>query len=184
MPALANETLPMVGEAVETPRYLRSAVTVGIVHFGVGGFHRAHEAMYVDRLMNLGRALDWGICGVGVMPADQSMADALNPQDGLYTLVVKHPDGRHEPRVVGSLVNFLFAPDNPERVLEVLCAPTTRIVSLTITEGGYNFNQVTHEFDSGNPAIVADLAPGATPSTVFGLVVEALARRRALGLPR
>jgi mannitol 2-dehydrogenase len=182
MPALANDTLQKLPEAVEIPRYQRSSATVGIVHFGVGGFHRAHEAMYVDRLMNLGLGQEWGICGVGVMPVDRSMAAALQPQDGLYTMVVKHADGRRELRVIGSLIDFRYAPDDPERVLEVLCAAGTRIVSLTITEGGYNFNQVTHEFDADNPAIVADLRPGATPSTVFGYVIEALARRRAKGL--
>ena len=77
--------------------------TTGIVHFGVGGFHRAHQAMYHDRLMNEGKALDWGICGVGVMPGDRRMKDALDAQDGLYTLVVKHGDGTYEPRVIGSI---------------------------------------------------------------------------------
>src|ERR1700744_5089933 len=123
-----------------TPSYDRSAVTVGIVHFGVGGFHRAHQAAYIDSLMQRGHAMDWGICGVGVMPSDQAMAQALTPQQGQYTLVAKHPDGTLEPRIIGSIVNYLYPPDNPERVLETLTRPATRIVSLTITEGGYNFN--------------------------------------------
>jgi mannitol 2-dehydrogenase len=104
-------------------------------------------------------------------------------QDGLYTLVLKHPDGTWEPRVIGSIVEYLYAPDDPEAVVEKLADPTTRIVSLTVTEGGYNFNQVTGEFDASNPDVVADLAPGAVPRTVFGLVVEGLARRRARGVP-
>lgn len=165
------------------PGYDRSAVRVGIVHFGVGGFHRAHQAMYVDQLMNDGLALDWGICGVGVMPSDRAMADALLPQGGLYTLVLKHADGRLEPRIIGSIVGFLYAPDDPEAVLGRLCAEETRIVSLTITEGGYNFNQVTGDFEAGNAAVQADLHPGAAPTTVFGFVAEALARRRRAGLP-
>jgi mannitol 2-dehydrogenase len=182
MPALATENLQKISEAVEVPQYDRASVKVGIVHFGVGGFHRAHQAVYVDRLMNLGHALDWGICGVGVMPSDRAMGEALLPQDCLYTMVVKHADGRREPRVIGSIVDFIYAPDDPERVLELLCAEHTRIVSLTITEGGYNFNQVTHAFEADNPAIMADLRPGATPATVFGYVIEALDRRRRLGL--
>ena len=165
------------------PTYDRSAVTVGIVHFGVGGFHRAHQAAYIDSLMNQGTALDWGICGVGVMPADLAMHRALIPQHGLYTLVTKHPDGHLEPRVIGSIVDYLYAPDNPERVLDTLTREQTRIVSLTITEGGYNFNQITHEFIADEPAVAADLRPGATPSTVFGYVVEALDRRRRRGIP-
>ncbi|HWG28733.1 mannitol dehydrogenase family protein [Actinospica sp.] len=165
------------------PGYDRSAVTVGIVHFGVGGFHRAHQAAYLDSLMNQGNAMDWGICGVGVMPADLAMHKALIPQQGLYTLVVKHPDGTLEPRVIGSIVDYLYAPDNPQHVLEMLTREQTRIVSLTITEGGYNFNQTTHEFIADEPGVAADLRPGATPSTVFGYVVEALDRRRRLGIP-
>ena len=163
------------------PSYDRSAVRVGIVHFGVGGFHRAHQAAYVDSLMNQGAAMDWGICGVGVKPADRAMGEALIPQEGRYTLVAKHPDGRLEPRVIGSIVEYLYAPSCPDLVLDRLTQEQTRIVSLTITEGGYNFNQATDEFIADEPGVVADLQPGATPSTVFGYVVEALDRRRRRG---
>jgi mannitol 2-dehydrogenase len=168
---------------VPVPSYDRSQVRVGIVHFGVGGFHRAHEAMYVDRLMNDGQALDWGICGVGTMPPDQRMRDALQAQDGLYTLVVKHPDGTLEPRVIGSIVEYLYAPDDPEAVLARMTDPATRIVSLTITEGGYHVNQVTGDFDPSDAGIQHDLEPGVVPTSAFGLVVEGLARRRAAGVP-
>jgi mannitol 2-dehydrogenase len=167
---------------VPAPAYDRARVTVGVVHFGVGGFHRAHQAAYHDRLMNAGEALDWGICGAGVMPADRRMRDALAAQDGLYTLVVKHSDGTYEPRVVGSIVEYLLAEDDPEALLEKLAAETTRIVSLTVTEGGYNLHNVTGEFDAMNPAVASDLAPGAVPRTTFGLITEGLARRRARGL--
>jgi mannitol 2-dehydrogenase len=182
MTTLAADLLASHPPAVGVPHYDRSKVRVGIVHFGVGGFHRAHQAAYLDELMNGGAALDWGICGVGVMPSDKAMAEALAPQDGLYTMVVKHRDGHLEPRIVGSIVRFLYAPDSPDAVLDVLCAEQTRIVSLTITEGGYNINQATHEFIRDDPAIVADLAPGAVPTTVFGYVIEALDRRRRLGI--
>ena len=157
-------------------------VTPGVVHFGVGGFHRAHQAMYHDRLLNQGTALDWGICGVGVMAADRRMKEALDAQDGLYTLVLKHSDGTYEPRVIGSIVEYLFAPDDPEAVIEKMAAPSTRIVSLTITEGGYNVNDVTGEFDAANPDVIRDLEPGEVPRTTFGLITEALRRRRKLGL--
>src|SRR5687768_17875406 len=102
--------------AIPVPAYDRSGVTASIVHFGVGGFHRAHQAMYLDRLMEQGRALDCGICGVGVLPGDRRMKDALEAQDCLYTMVVKHADGTWEPRVVGSVVEYLFAPDHPDAV--------------------------------------------------------------------
>jgi mannitol 2-dehydrogenase len=149
----------LASSAVPGPAYDRSRVTTGVVHFGVGGFHRAHQAMYHDRLMNLGKALDWGICGVGVMPADRRMKEALDAQDGLFTLVVKHTDGTYDARVIGSITEYLFAPDDPEAVLEKLASEETRIVSLTVTEGGYD--------------------PG---GAVFGYIVDALARRRERGI--
>ena len=175
---LRQSTVGCLNPAVTRPGYDREAVSVGMVHFGVGGFHRAHQAIYTDTLMNQGEALDWGICGVGVMPADLAMREALDSQDGLYTVVVKHADGTLEPRVVGSLVRYLYAPADPEEVLAVLAEPQTRIVSLTITEGGYNLNQVTGEFDTHNPLIQRDVQGEALPATVFGLVVQALQRRR------
>jgi mannitol 2-dehydrogenase len=180
MTVLSPDTLSEL--TIPTPSYDRSAVTAGIVHFGVGGFHRAHQAMYLDRLMADGKALDWGICGVGVLPSDRRMAQVMADQGGLYTLVLKDADGTWEPRVIGSIVDYLYAPDDPEAVIEKMASPEIRIVSMTVTEGGYNFNQVTGEFDGENPAVQADLQPGAVPATVFGLVVEALARRRERGL--
>jgi mannitol 2-dehydrogenase len=172
-----------VDERIPAPAYDRTEIRVGIAHFGVGSFHRSHQAMYLDRLLTDGQAMDWGICGVDVMDTDRPKKHAFTAQDGLYTLVVKNPDGSTEPRVIGSIVRYLYAPDEPEQVLNVLADPQTKIVSLTITEGGYNVNQLTGEFDAQNPAVVADLAPGAGPRTVFGFVVEGLRRRLATGLP-
>jgi len=184
--SLSASALPRLG--LPAPGYDRSAVRVGIVHVGVGGFHRAHQAMYLDRLMNEGHALDWGICGMGVLPGDVRMRDALAAQDHCYTLVVKHPDGSTDARVIGSIVDFVHAPDDPEAAVERLADPAVRIVSLTITEGGYNFNQATGAFDPAHPDVAHDLAAAAGrggtaggPRSVFGLVVEALHRRRARG---
>jgi mannitol 2-dehydrogenase len=182
MQPLDQKTLSALSASVPTPSYDRAAVRAGIVHIGVGGFHRSHEAMYIDRLLEQGKALDWGICGVGVLPSDRGMADVMAAQDGLYTLVVKHPDGTLEPRVVGSIVEYLLAPDDPEAVVEKMADEATRIVSLTVTEGGYNFSPVTGEFDAADPDVAADLQPGAAPRTTFGLVTEALVRRRERGL--
>jgi mannitol 2-dehydrogenase len=183
MTALCMQALPTVRETVPGPEYDRDEVAVGIVHLGVGGFHRAHQAMYLDRLMQQGKGLEWGICGVGVLPQDRRMAEAMAAQDCLYTLVVKHPDGHLEPRVIGSMVQYLLAPDDPEAVVERMAAPTTRIVSLTITEGGYNVNQVTGEFDAADEDVQHDLAARSAPRTAFGLVVAALVRRRERGVP-
>src|SRR3954454_24040985 len=140
MPSLNSQTLHELAARVPVPAYDRDRIRTGIVHVGVGGFHRAHQAVYLDELMRRGHAMDWGICGVGLLPGDRRMKEALEAQDHLYTVVVKHPDGRREPRVVGSIARYLYAPDDPEAVVAKLAEPTTRIVSLTITEGGYDID--------------------------------------------
>ncbi len=176
MAPLSARTLQACDERVALPAYDRNEVTAGVVHVGVGGFHRAHQAVYHDELL-AGGHLEWGICGVGVLPGDRRMRDALVAQDGLYTLVVKHPDGSFEPRIVGSIVDVLLAPEDPEAVIERLAAPVTKAVTLTITEGGYNVGG-DGAFDASAPAVARDLAGQHPPATVFGLVVEALRRRR------
>src|SRR3954470_141483 len=180
---LTPENLSSFAPAVATPTYDRRSLQVGIVHVGVGGFHRAHQAMYVDRLLNDGKALEWGICGVGVLPSDRRRAQAMSPQDALCTLVVKPPDGTMEPRVIGSIVDYLFAPDDPDAVIERMADPATRIVSLTVTEGGYNIHAVTGQFAEDDPGVQHDLQAGTLPRTSFGLITEALARRRQRGIP-
>lgn len=183
MPTPLNaSTLADLGPDVAVPTYDRRNLTAGIVHVGVGGFHRAHQAMYLDRLLNEGEARDWAILGVGILEQDRKMRDALNGQDGLYTLVLKYPDGHRDARVIGSIVDYLLAPDDPDRVIEAMAAPTTRIVSLTITEGGYNIDRVSSQFDLGHPDVAADLREDGAPRTVFGIIVEALVRRRERGL--
>ncbi|HZA12168.1 mannitol dehydrogenase family protein [Mycobacterium sp.] len=167
---------------IDAPSYDRDNIKAGIAHFGVGGFHRAHQAMYLDRLMNDGVADEWGICGIGVLPADKRMKEALSGQNGLYTLILAHPDGSREPRVIGSIVDYRYAPDDPEAVIELLADPAIRIISLTITEGGYNIRDDNGEFDADNPAVKCDLSGQAPPATVFGLVTAALARRRDRGI--
>jgi mannitol 2-dehydrogenase len=111
------------------------------------------------------------------------MKEVLDGQDGLYTLVVKSPDGTVEPQIIGSIIEYLLAPENPEAVIELMAAPTTRIVSLTVTEGGYNLNPATGEFDTTNSAVRHDLKTDAVPTTTFGLITEALVRRRDRGTP-
>lgn len=169
-------------EGVAVPTYDRSAVTPGIVHFGVGGFHRAHQAMYLDQLMNNGEALDWGIVGVGVLEHDKKMADVFAASDCLYTLMVKEPDGTQDLRVIGSIIDYRYAPDDPAAVVDLLADPQIRIVSLTITEGGYNFHHVTGEYNAGNPLVSSDVENPEAPRTVFGLVVRALQLRRERGI--
>ena len=181
---LDQHSLSQIGESGEiaVPDYDRSSLTTGIVHFGVGGFHRAHQAMVIDDLLAAGGARDFAICGVGVLEQDRRMKDVMDAQDCLYTLVLKHPDGTREARVIGSIVEYLLAPDDPEAVIAKMAGASTRIVSLTITEGGYNFDQVTGEFDESDAGVVHDVADPAHPQTVFGLVIAALSRRRDAGV--
>lgn len=180
---LNQENLHRLPEAVAYPKYDRSKLRVGIVHVGVGGFHRSHEAYYTDELLDSCGVTDWGICGVGLRDADRKMRDLLKKQDYLYTLIVKHPGGKIENRVIGSLVDFLLGCDDPEAVIAKMANPDTRIVSLTITEGGYNVDPSTGEFDTRNPDAQHDLENPVLPKLVFGYLTAALKRRRDAGIP-
>ncbi|KTR93141.1 mannitol dehydrogenase, partial [Microbacterium testaceum] len=179
---LTAAALPTLAANVSVPTYDRAAVRSRIVHFGVGGFHRAHEAMYLDRLLEAGHT-DWGLCGVGVLPFDAPMRDALAAQDDLYTLVTTAPDGVSSARVVGSIVEYLFAPDDPEAVVAKLADVDTAIVSLTITEGGYGVDDATGAYDPRDELTLGDLDGLGTPRSVMGLLTEALRRRRDAGIP-
>lgn len=170
-------------DSISTPSYDRSASTTGIVHIGFGNFHRSHQAMYIDQLMEAGTGSDWGICGVGILPQDAVMRDVMAEQDRLYTLVLRHPDGSLEGRVVGSITDYLFGPDDPEAVWRELVDPATRIVSLTVTEGGYLRNPATGAFDPTHVSVGHDLADPGHPATAFTYIIEALRRRRAAGVP-
>jgi fructuronate reductase len=166
-----------VAAGVAVPVYDRSRPS-GIVHIGVGAFHKAHQAVYTDdALARFGG--DWMITGVSLRSSD--VADALNPQDGLYTLLVRGPQGV-SARVVGSIARVLVAPRDPAAVLEALAAPATRIVSLTITEKGYGLDPATGGLDRAHPSIAGDLADPARPQGAVGFIVEALRLRRERGL--
>ncbi|WP_329244679.1 mannitol dehydrogenase family protein [Actinoallomurus sp. NBC_01490] len=178
---LTPANLSAIAARVPVPGYDRSKLRAGIVHLGVGGFHRAHQAMYLDALFRESGAGGFAIVGVGVRPEDEPMRDALREQSTLYTLVEKEADRPPRPRVIGSMVDYLFAPDDPEAVLTALTDPATRIVSLTITEGGYHLNQSTGEFEA-DAAVLAEVRDGARPTSTFGFLTEALARRRAAGI--
>ncbi len=164
------------------PAYDRSRIRAGIVHIGVGGFHRSHEAFYTDALLAGPGNGDWGICGVGLRETDRKIGKVLKKQDFLYTLMVKHPDGRIEPRIIGSIIAFLLSVDDPLAVIDRLASSITRIVSLTITEGGYNVEPATGQFDFSNRGIQRDLAHPQNPTTVFGYLAAALRQRRSAGL--
>ncbi|EWH08624.1 D-mannonate oxidoreductase [Catenovulum agarivorans DS-2] len=180
---LSNQTLAQVPSFVDTPNYDRSAVEAGIVHIGVGGFHRAHQAVYCNELLKLANNNQWGICGIGLFEANRHLSQVLNQQDGLYTLLVRHPDGKVEHQIIGSLVEFILAPGNKQQAIDKLAAAQTKIISLTITEGGYNVNPADGTFNFENPDVQHDLAHPADPVTAFGYLAAGLKRRRDNNLP-
>jgi len=175
---LSNRTLASCGRSVDVPRYDRAALQPAIVHIGVGGFHRAHQAMYLDSLARSGDT-GWGVVGVGLHSA--TMKAALAPQDCLFTVVERDGLG-DRARVVGSMCRYLFAPDNPAAVLDVLTDAQTRVVTLTVTGNGYKLDQ-HGAFRAADDEVVADLRNPDSPTTVVGYLVAALAQRRAAGLP-
>jgi mannitol 2-dehydrogenase len=165
---------------VSTPKYSRSSLTPGIVHFGVGNFHRAHLAIYLDDLFNMGLNHDWAIIGAGVLPSDEVMRQKLAAQDYLTT-VVEQEANVSQARVTGAMIDFI-PPADRARLLATLEDPAIRIVSLTVTEGGYMINPATGKFDPQHPAIARDAANPQDPTSVFGLILAGLARRKAKGL--
>lgn len=176
MPLLLSRTaLPSLPASVAVPRYETAAVPVGIVHLGIGAFHRAHQAVYTDDALALAGGA-WGICGVSLRSAD--VRDRMNPQDGLYTVVEKARTGVRY-RVIGSVREVLFRGDELDAILARMAAPATRIVSLTITEKGYCHDPASGELNVAHPDVVHDLALPAEPVTAVGLVVLALEHRRA-----
>ena len=177
--ALSLKTLPDLPARVARPSYARDDLSPGIVHFGVGNFHRAHLQVYLDRLMNAGRDLDWAIVGAGVTPYDARMRDALAGQDWLST-VVEQSAAKSEARVTGVMTDFL-PPMDGRAIIAGLADPATRIASLTVTEGGYFVNPALGKFDPEHPAIIADARNPDDPKTVFGLILAGLKARRAAG---
>jgi len=179
---LNQAKLAQLPATVTGPAYARDTLVPSIVHIGVGGFYRAHQAVYLDDLLALPGHAQWGYCGVGLLPSDAAMRDAMQSQDGLYTVVERSAAG-DVARVIGCVGEYLYAPDDPAAVLEKLAAPSTLIVSLTITEGGYYVNQGTGEFDAAHPDIVYELAHPQAPRCSFGYLLAALSLRRQRGLP-
>ncbi|KKC38330.1 dioxygenase [Devosia epidermidihirudinis] len=177
MTRLSAATLANAPAGVRLPDYDRSAITPGIVHLGIGAFHRAHMAVYVDDLLK--DHPSWGIVGASLRRPDTK--DALEPQDGLYTVAVRDASGT-KARVIGSILKVLDANSQREELLAAMADPAIRIVSLTVTEKGYCHDPATGELDASHPDIVHDLANPTAPRSAPGIIVEALARRRAAGL--
>jgi mannitol 2-dehydrogenase len=176
--ALNEQNLDRIADRAQIPGYDRTALTPAVVHISVGGFTRAHQLVYLDELAQRGDT-DWGVVGVGLHSSN--MRDALAPQDHLYTVVERDADSERA-RVVGALIDYVYAPESPERVLELLADERTRVVTMTVTGTAYRVDPNSGEFDPDDEAR-ADLEDPERPSSVFGYVVEGLDRRRRAGLP-
>ncbi|MDP2083323.1 MAG: mannitol dehydrogenase family protein [Pseudotabrizicola sp.] len=166
---------------VATPTYDRAALTPGIVHIGLGNFHRAHMAVYLDDLMTMGLAQDWAILGAGVRSGDAQMRDALLAQDCLSTIIELDPKGRTARRV-GAMTGFIAVQPDNAALIAAMTDPAIRIVSMTVTEGGYFIDAATGQFDTDAAEIAHDAAHPATPKTAFGAILAALKARRAAGV--
>lgn len=178
MPRLNPQELSGIGLGVQVPDYDRAGVTPGIVHLGMGAFHRAHLAVYIEGL--LADDPSWGIIGASLRSADTR--DALRPQDGLYTLAVRDAAGTR-CHVIGSVLDVFVAAEERDQLLAIMAHPGIRIVSLTITEKGYCHDPATGELDEQHPEIQHDLETPTQPRTAPGIIVEALARRWSAGVP-
>ncbi len=176
---LTQSNLGSLSEKVSVPSYSRENLTAGILHIGLGNFHRAHQAVYLDDLFNRGEGHDWAIVGAGIRPNDAAMREKLMAQDWLSTVIELDPKGL-TARINGSMIDFVEV--NPSSLIDEMSKPNIRIVSLTITEGGYYIDARSGGFDKTHPDIQADIANPAQPETVFGMLIQALLRRREAGL--
>ncbi|WP_085306530.1 mannitol dehydrogenase family protein [Planktotalea arctica] len=177
--ALSDVALAQLPTAIKRPRYDRSKLTAGIVHIGLGNFHRAHQAWYLHRLMEQGLAHDWAILGAGVRAGDSVMRDKLLAQDCLTTLIELDPAGV-SAEVIGSMIGFVPIEDDNASLIKAMCEPAIRIVGLTVTEGGY-FRDASGALDLSHADIVHDAANPDKPRTAFGAMIAALKLRRANG---
>ncbi|MEM8655797.1 MAG: mannitol dehydrogenase family protein [Pseudomonadota bacterium] len=178
---LSDAALTTLPRSTLRPTYDRTHLTPGIVHIGVGNFHRGHQAWYLHRLMEMGLAHDWAIIGAGVRAGDAVMREKLLAQDCLTTLIELDPKGS-SAEVIGSMIDFLpVEPDNAALVAQ-MSSPDIRIVALTVTEGGYYVDAKTGGLDLSHPDIQHDVAHPDTPGTAFGAMVAALAQRKAAGM--
>ncbi|MET3924338.1 mannitol dehydrogenase family protein [Devosia sp. 2618] len=176
---LSAAALPAITTAA-TPAYDRGSLTAGIVHFGVGNFHRAHQAVYLDDLFATGSDHDWALVGAGVRDADEAMRQKLKSQDWLTTVVEQEADSS-AARITGAMIDYL-QPGQATAIIARLADPAIRIVSLTITEGGYYIDPASQKFDPTHPDIAYDAAHISAPKTTFGLILAGLIARRAAAI--
>lgn len=178
---LCEANLPKIRKDVSLPAYDRAALTPGIVHIGVGNFHRAHQAWYLHKLMQSGKAHDWAIIGAGVRNYDAQMRKKFLSQDCLTTLIELKPTAA-SAEIIGSMISYLPVEHGNRPLIAQLADPVTRIVALTVTEGGYFINPATKAFDADHPDIQHDIQNPNAPRSAFGAMVAALRKRRDRGI--
>ncbi|CUK20284.1 Mannitol 2-dehydrogenase [Ruegeria denitrificans] len=178
---LRRDGLSDLPATVRTPAYERSDLAPGIVHIGLGNFHRAHQAWYIHQMMQQGLAYEWAIIGAGVRNYDAVMRERLLEQDCLTTLIELDPKGI-SAEVIGPMVDYLPIEDTNAALIRKMSDPSIRIVSLTVTEGGYFLDANTGAFDTDHEDIRHDARNPDQPRTAFGAIVAALKQRRANGL--
>lgn len=181
MVKLNNAALPIIPETILRPHYDRAMLSAGILHIGVGNFHRAHQAWYLHRLMQGGDALDWAIVGAGIRPFDEIQRKKMKTQDYLTTLIELDPSG-NSAEVIGSMIDYVPIETHNAGLIERMSQPDIRIVSLTVTEGGYYIDPATKGFDASHPDIRHDVNNPDRPMTAFGAIVAALKARREQGI--
>jgi len=179
---LNSTNLTLLPSEVEVPAYNRSGIKTGIIHFGPGAFHRSHQAFYTHQVLQQNGSKDWGICDVGLLDSDKKIIDTLKEQDGLYTLITAEQDGSLKAMIIGSILEYLQAPDDRDAIIGKIADPDIRLITLTITEGGYNFDSNNGEFRITDSSIQYDLSHPDDPGTVYGYLTRGLKLRKDKGI--
>lgn len=180
---LNAENLSSLPTNASIPSYDRDQIKTSILHIGVGNFHRSHQAYYIHELIDKYKELDYGICGVDLLESDRKIYNILKDQDGLYTLYTKEANGAHKAKIIGSIVEYFYGPENPLAVIERMASPEIKIISLTIAEDGYLLNEITGAFDINHPAVTEDIKNPFSPKTVFGYLMQSFKLRKLRNLP-
>lgn len=180
---LNTENIHSLPKTITTSSIDRDKIKTSIAHIGVNNFHRAHQAYYIHELIEKHHEMNFGICGIDLLDSDRKIYNILKDQDGLYTLLVKNANGKHENKVIGAIVEYFYGPENPMATIERMAQPDIKIISLTIAEDGYHLNEITGEFNMKHPEVEEDTKNKFNPKTVFGYLTQVFNLRKKRGLP-
>ncbi|QWX84518.1 mannitol dehydrogenase family protein [Cellulophaga sp. HaHaR_3_176] len=180
---LNTENIPSLPKSITTSKVDRDKIKTSIAHIGINNFHRAHQAYYIHELIEKHNEMNFGICGIDLLESDRKLYNILKDQDGLYTLLIKNSNGKHETKVIGSIVEYFYGPENPMATIERIAQPDIKIISLTIAEDGYHLNEITGEFNMKHPEVEEDSLNKFNPRTVFGYLIQVFNLRKKRDLP-